>query len=173
MKKNVVIIFAVLAIAALLFVPANAKVTDPPDPICNICTKLDTIIDGLGDGGTTGSIVYSSGWIQRIGIPSDVVVIVITAPGLTETMNVEIRDWRQDGSVFDIENLCGTEGIVTLGPAQQIATCMISDTEDKGNEVFEIVVPENGRGKVQFYLEQATSETIRLRLHMGDFGISS
>jgi hypothetical protein len=49
MRKNAVIIIALVVLATIMFVPVTARVTDPPaaDPVCDMCTKLDQLVAAI------------------------------------------------------------------------------------------------------------------------------
>ena len=85
MKKSVLIILVLVCMVTILIYPvAAAKPTDPPDPVCNICTKLDTLVAAIP---TTGINEIKAALVVLQGDVTE----ILTALGLLQTDVAEIK----------------------------------------------------------------------------------
>ena len=223
MKKSVLILLALVVIATTLFVPVTAKDTGTnPDPVCNICTKLDTLVSGMSSNtnqivaaissledavedlqGDVTSILTALGLLQTdvaeiktdLGtaqtdiaaikddvaeiktdlaacnsggtsdytvyslsdIAGDEIYISLWAPGITEDVTVEVKDWAEvwaeTGITWSNSRSCGILGQVTLTPLNQEVQCHLETPDEY---LIQIKVPESARDKIIFQVYDGT-----------------
>jgi hypothetical protein len=105
MKKSVLILL-VLVVATLGTPLAAAKETNPPDPVCNICTKLDTLVASLSSG--TTNILDA---IDALG--TDILDAIDALDGKIDTAQTDITAIKTDVATIktDVEAIdCGGSG---------------------------------------------------------------
>jgi len=126
MKKSFVVILALVIIATILVVPVTAKVGDPPDPICNICTKLDTIVSGLSSG--TGDILDA----------------IIALDGKIDTAQTDITSIKSDVSTIktDVATIkTDVEAIDCGGSGGDYSSVMYTSPGITGQIVLDVDAP--------------------------------
>ena len=186
MKKKYVLILALLVITTMLFVPVNAKVTDPPPegPVSDVVTLLTDILRALGvlqgdvttikndvadiktdlgNGQTTGYIMYST---PRFSVGStDKIRVYLDAPGITDDVDVEVRTWSLNNNnpseTYSDYKECNN-GLITLTAADQMQNCEFVNGAPFLSRIIQIIVQEGDAYKItpKVSAHQSTGELI-------------